>query len=260
MIPKIIHYCWFGPKEMPDDQKAYVAEWKRLMPDYQFKCWSEKDIDIEAVPFTKEAYEAGKFAYVADYTRVYALVHMGGIYMDTDVKLRTRFDDFLNYGMFTSYECAPSRKDTPKVRSMLTPEGKRVKQGECTRIPGIGLFSALIGCEAGHPFIKDVLAFYDSHSFNDVWSIGLTIPNILAFHAEKYGLIYKNREQHLDANMVVYDYTVFASKLHATRKSLAVHYCAASWKHLSYKDRLKELLYDIRPVRWIINKVFPKYE
>ena len=77
MIPKIIHYCWFGPKEMPLDQKAYIDGWKKLMPDYEFKCWNEQSIDIQSIPFTRGAYMANKYAYVADYTRVYALF---GIY------------------------------------------------------------------------------------------------------------------------------------------------------------------------------------
>ncbi len=98
------------------------------MPDYTFKCWSEKEIDIQGIPFAKGAYNAGKYAYVADYTRIYALYHEGGIYMDTDILLKTRFDDFLKYGVFTSYEFAPSRKDMPKVRAMLTPDGERVKK------------------------------------------------------------------------------------------------------------------------------------
>ena len=259
MIPKIIHYCWFGPAEMPADQKAFIEGWKQLMPDYEFKCWNENSIDVNSIPFTKGAYEAKKYAYVADYTRVYALCKEGGIYMDTDILLKTRFDNFLKYGLFTSYECAPARKDMPKVRAMLTAEGERVRKGECTRIPGIGLFSALIGCEKEHPFIKDVLDYYDSHSFDEVWNNDLTVPNILAFHAEKYGFSYKNIEQHIDGNMAIYDYTIFASKLHANKNSLAVHMCAASWKNQTLLQRIKGKFYDIRMVRMIINTLYPKW-
>lgn len=258
MIPKIIHYCWFGPKEMPRDQKAFIDHWKELMPDYEFKCWSEKDIDIQNIPFTKGAYDVKKFAYVADYTRIYALYNVGGIYMDTDIELHTRFDKFLGYGMFTSFECAPKRGDMPKVRSMLSSNGERVIKGECTRIPGVGLFSALIGAEKGHPFIKDNLDYYNSHSFDEVWNNDLTVPNILAYHAERYGFRYKNIEQHLSGNMVIFDYTVFASKLRANRNSLAIHKCASSWKNLTYRQRIKELLYDIKLVRVLVNKLFPK--
>lgn len=243
---------------MPDDQKAFIAEWKQLMPDYQFKCWSEKDIDILSIPFAREAYRAGKFAYVADYTRIYALYKYGGIYMDTDIKLKTSFDRFLNYGVFTSYECAPARKDIPKVKEMLTENGERVIKKVCTRIPGIGLFSALIGAEKGHPYMKNNLDYYNSHSFDEVWRDNLTVPNILAFHAEKYGFKYKNIEQHLDNNIVIFDYSVFASKLHANKNSLAIHMCAASWKKLNRIQRIKGWIYDLKIVRRIINVLFPK--
>lgn len=258
MIPKIIHYCWFGPNEIPEDQQKFIAGWKQLMPDYEFKCWNEKSIDIESIPFVKGAYESHKYAYVADYTRVYALCKEGGIYMDTDILLKTRFDRFLKYGMFTSYECAPARKDLAKVRSMLTPDGERVVKGECTRIPGIGLFSALIGCEQNHPFIVDVLKYYNSHTFEEVWNNDLTVPNILAYHAEKYGFKYKNIEQHLKENIAIFDYTVFSSKLHANKNSLAIHYCAASWKKSSLFSRIKGKLYDNALVRNLINNLFPK--
>lgn len=258
MIPKIIHYCWFGSNPIPKDQQAYIDGWKKLMPDYEFKCWSEESIDIHSIPFTREAYKAKKYAYVADYVRIYALYTMGGIYMDTDVKLNVRFDDFLKYGVFTSYECAPNRKSIPQVKRMLTAEGERVKKGECSRIPGIGLFSALIGAEKGHAFLKDNLDYYNSHSFEDVWNNDLTVPNILAYHAEKYGFKYKNIEQHVENNIAIFDNTVFASKLRANKNSLAVHYCAASWKKKTLMQRIKGMLYEYAFVRNIIDIILPK--
>lgn len=243
---------------MPPDQKEYVAKWKKLMPDFEFKCWTEKEIDVNAIPFAREAYEARKFAYVADYVRIHALYHEGGIYMDTDVMLRTSLDPFRKYGVFTSYEYTPSRKQIPIVKSMLTSEGDRVERGVLKRIPGTGLFSALIGSEKEHPFVKDCLDYYNSHTFDDVFGQHLTVPNILAFHAEKYGLKYKNVKQHLDNNMAIYDNKVFASVLVATTTSLAVHYCAASWVKKSFLERLKGKIYDISFVRGLINKLFPK--
>ena len=258
MIPNIIHYCWFGNKEMPVDQKAYVEGWKKLMPDYQFKCWTEKEIDIDSIPFAKQAYEAGKYAYVADYARIYALYYEGGIYMDTDVMLRVSLDPFREYGVFTSYEYTPSRKQIPVVKSMLTPEGDRKDKDALKRIPGTGLFSALIGSEKEHPFIKDCLEYYNSHTFDEVFGQHLTVPNILAFHAEKYGLKYKNVEQYLDENMVIYDNKVFASVLVANTNSLAIHYCAASWVKKSFMGQLKGKIYNIGLVRNLINTFYPK--
>lgn len=244
---------------MPEDQKKFIDGWKKLMPDYEFKCWNEKSINLDTIPFAKDAYNAKKYAYVADYTRIYALYKEGGIYIDTDILLKTRFDDFLQYGVFTSYEFAPCRKDMPIVKSMLTKDGDRVERGVLKRIPGTGLFSALIGAEKHHPFMKDCLDYYNSNSFYEVWNNNLTVPNILAYHAEKYGFKYKNEEQHLDNNIAIFDVTVFASKLHANKKSLAIHYCAASWKKRSFLGQIKGILYDISWIRFFINHFFPKY-
>lgn len=85
MIPKIIHYCWFGGKEMPALLQLCIASWKKYLPDYQIKCWDETNFDFNMAPLCKEAYAAKKWAFVADYCRIYALYTEGGIYMDTDI-------------------------------------------------------------------------------------------------------------------------------------------------------------------------------
>jgi len=258
MIPKIIHYCWFGAKEMPASQRAYIEGWKKLMPDFTFKCWNEQEIDVEGYEFARQAYAAGNYAYVADFTRIFALYNEGGIYIDTDVMLRSSLEGFCKYGVFTSYEYTPSRRQISQVKSMLTPEGERVEKGVLSRIPGTGLFSALIGAERGHPFIKDCMNYYSSHSYLSVFEQGLTVPNILAYHAEKYGLRYKNVEQHLAGEMVIYDNKVFASALVADKRSIAVHYCAASWVKRSFWKRVKGRIYGVRVIRKLINWVLPK--
>lgn len=259
MIPKIIHYCWFGPMEMPLDQKNYIEGWKNLMPDFQFKCWTEKEIDIKSFPFVKNAYSAKKYAYVADYTRIFALYYEGGIYIDTDVMLRSSLETFCKHEVFTSYEYTPSRKQIVEVKALLTAEGERKEKGILKRIPGTGLFSALIGSVPKHEFMKDCLDYYNRHSFEAVFSQGLTVPNILAFHAEKYGLKYKNISQHIDQNIVVYDNKVFASILVATKNSIAVHYCAGSWVDRSFINKIKRNIYKIDFIRYLINILIPKY-
>lgn len=99
-IPKIIHYCWFGGKEKPDIVKRCLASWRNHLTDYQFIEWNEINFDINRNVYVKQAYEAGKFAFVSDYARVFALFHFGGIYLDTDVEVFKSFDDLLHHESF----------------------------------------------------------------------------------------------------------------------------------------------------------------
>ena len=85
MIPKVIHYCWFGRGEKSELIKKCMASWSRVLPEYTLKEWNEDNFDIASVPFVKEAYEHRKWAFVSDYVRLHALYHDGGVYMDTDV-------------------------------------------------------------------------------------------------------------------------------------------------------------------------------
>ena len=104
MIPKIIHYCWFGRGPMPPMALKCIESWHRFMPDYEYKLWNEDNFDVNSVPYVKEAYEARKFAFVTDYVRLYALYTEGGIYMDTDVEVLKPYDDLLGLSGFTGYE------------------------------------------------------------------------------------------------------------------------------------------------------------
>lgn len=95
LIPKYIHYCWFGPKEIPEIGKKCIESWKKNMPDYTIICWSEKNFDVESNDFTKKAYRDGQYAFVSDYVRLKALYDYGGIYMDIDEEVLKNFDDLL---------------------------------------------------------------------------------------------------------------------------------------------------------------------
>lgn len=103
-IPKIIHYCWFGGKEKPDIVKRCMASWHEHLTDYQLIEWNEHNFDISHNAYVNEAYKAGKFAFVSDYVRVYALYHYGGIYLDTDVEVFKPFDDLLHHESFWGFE------------------------------------------------------------------------------------------------------------------------------------------------------------
>lgn len=104
MIPKIIHYCWFGRGEMPQLAKDCIASWHKYMPDWEYVLWNEDDFDVNSVPYTKEAYETKKYAFVSDYVRLWALERVGGIYLDTDVEVFKAFEDLLDNKAFAGFE------------------------------------------------------------------------------------------------------------------------------------------------------------
>ena len=104
MIPKKIHYCWFGRGPMPELALKCIESWHRLMPDYEYKLWNEDNFDVHCNPYVEEAYAARKFAFVTDYVRLHALESEGGVYMDTDVEALKPYDDLLHLDGFIGYE------------------------------------------------------------------------------------------------------------------------------------------------------------
>ena len=106
MIPKILHYCWFGKGEMPDLVLKCIESWKNHLPHYEMRLWSEDNFDIASAPqYVQEAYAAKKYAFVSDYVRLWALECEGGLYMDVDFEVYKPFDDLMEqYMAFAGYE------------------------------------------------------------------------------------------------------------------------------------------------------------
>ena len=124
MIPKIIHYCWFGSSPLPYEFLTYIDGWKKIFPEFEIKCWDETTFDIFAsLPFVQEAYQVKKYAFVADYVRMWAMYQYGGIYMDTDIQVLKRFDEFLNYRFFTAMEYHGDNVRINHVEDQLTSQG-----------------------------------------------------------------------------------------------------------------------------------------
>ena len=97
MIPKIIHYTWFGGTELPTLAQECIASWHEHMPDWTYMRWDENNFNIAAAPlYVQQAYEAKKYAFVSDYVRLWALEQYGGLYLDVDFKVYRPFDDLMN--------------------------------------------------------------------------------------------------------------------------------------------------------------------
>ena len=121
MIPKIIHYCWFGQAPLPLLAEQCIASWKKHMPSWQFIRWDESNFDIAAAPlYVRQAYEARKFAFVSDYARLWALEQYGGLYMDVDFEVYRPFDELMDkYPAFAGYE---GSKRQPVMQGVLASE------------------------------------------------------------------------------------------------------------------------------------------
>ena len=141
MIPKIIHYCWFSGDKYPKLVKKCLKSWKKIIPDYEFRLWDSNSFDFNSIPFVKQAYENKKWAFVSDYIRFYALYHFGGIYLDSDVLIQSRFDDWHNYSFFTGIET----------------RNKEYKN--------FWLEAAIIGSTAGNDIVREIMKFYENTNF-----------------------------------------------------------------------------------------------
>ena len=135
MIPKIIHYCWFGRNPLPMSVEHYIKTWKKHLPDYKIIEWNEDNFDVNICRFTREAYEMKKYAFVSDFARIYILYHHGGLYLDTDVEMLKSFDQFMQNDFFMGYE-----SDTQ-------------------------LGTSVIGSISGHPLLKSILSHYENSAF-----------------------------------------------------------------------------------------------
>ena len=104
MIPRIIHYCWFGGNQLPELAQKCIESWKKYFPDYEIKEWNESNFDLNCCDYVKEAYTAKKWAFVSDYARFWILYNYGGLYFDTDVEVIRDMSEIVNRGAFMGCE------------------------------------------------------------------------------------------------------------------------------------------------------------
>lgn len=237
-IPKVIHYCWLSKDPYPLKIRRCMDTWKKVMPDYRIKLWNTDNFDVNAIPYVRQAFEARKWAFAADYIRMYALYTEGGIYLDSDVKILKPFDNFLSYSFFSSMEHHPTQLIRTNTACMIAPDGTRIGDGY---ISGMQIQAAVMGAQAGCPFVKDVLDWYaDKNFLNPDGTLGtqLLSPQIYAMVAEKYGFLYKDTDQSLDGQIQIFRSEIFAGNKHeVTPASYAIHLCAHSW-HDSAQEKI----------------------
>lgn len=244
MIPKIIHYCWLSNDPFPDKIQMCIDSWKKVMPDYELKLWNTQNFDIEnSVPYVKEAFANRRWAFVADYVRMYALYTDGGIYLDSDVKVLKRFDDFLHHSFFSSMEYHPFIVERDNSLNDVDEEGHRISNNY---VSGIEIQAAVMGAEKGHPFVANVLNWYqDKHFVKPDGTMGLDViaPQIYARIAEGFGYRYKDTDQQLKDNMMIYRSEIFAgNRREVTPASYAIHFCENSWFRRSFREKAAHYL------------------
>lgn len=241
MIPKVIHYCWLSNDPFPRKIRNCMDSWRRLHPDFEIKRWSTVNFDIDSVPYVKEAYEAKKWAFAADYIRMYALYTEGGVYLDSDVMLLKPFDKFLSDSFFSSMEYHPTQVEKAGSMRLINEAGERVADAY---VEGIQIQAAVMGAQKGSQFVKDVLDWYaDKHFVKNDGTLMTDVlsPYIYARVAEKRGFLYKDIEQNLEGGVHIYPSEIFAGNKHeVTSASYAVHLCAHSW-HPTLIEKIKRL-------------------
>lgn len=233
MIPKIIHYCWFGRGPLPELAQKCIASWKKYLPDYEIKEWNEDNFDVNIIPYTAEAYQAKKYAFVSDYARFWILYQYGGIYFDTDVEVIRPIDDIVERGNFMGFETDPK----PQLKEDAS---------EASVAPGLGL-----GVNPGLGLIKKMLDFYEGRHFEFVpGGIGqLTIVHIATEVLLKSGLKLQQGIQQVD-NIWIYPAEYFCpinlktDRIHVKPNTRTIHHYAGTWqdKHFSFKELIKKVL------------------
>ena len=238
MIPKIIHYCWFGGNPLPPLALECIASWRRFLPDYEIKQWDESNFDVNMIPYTAEAYRQKKYAFVSDFARFWILHKHGGLYFDTDVEVIKPLDDIIAKGNFMGFEVDPDGDNTP---------GKYAPRFCFAVNPGVGF-----GMEKEHSFMKKMLNLYAELTFelpptNIAW-----YKTIVAYTTESLceeGLKNIKGVQVVDGiNIYPHDYfspiNMISGKLHVTQNTHTIHRFMGSWgvKKKSLKDIIRESL------------------
>jgi hypothetical protein len=207
MIPKKIHYCWFGGNSLPESFQICLESWKKYLPDYEIIKWNESNFDLNSCEYVRLAAEQKHWAFVSDYARALALYEHGGIYMDIDVEVKLPFDEFLQHRAFSGFEI----KGSP--------------------------FTAVWGSEKGHPWPKKVVDFYEQKNNFDLTTNTVFVSDLLINEYK----IDPNRDelQFLDDGIVIYPSTYFCLDL---PKNYATHHFIGTWHKRNTPNPFKDYI------------------
>lgn len=244
MIPKIIHYCWFGKGLMPKSQQDCIKSWQKIMPDYKIMRWDEETFDYEQYSASKHAYNVKKYALVSDVCRYNVLYEHGGIYLDTDVEAFKKFDKYLNADFFSAIELY-NEFYTENSLSLLDTEGNPLVSG--TEIPHLEMLTSTMGCVPGNKMIGELKEFYNNIVADEEYATNyrkyVNNDRLVAKYATKYGFRYVDEKQFLENNMVIYPTGIFGHAFCPNPKySVTYHYNAATWKPKTKKQERLILL------------------
>lgn len=252
MIPKIIHYCWFGGNPLPPLAQVCIASWRKYLSDYEVWMWTEEhpqdsdeglgvrdeytqyadkvcEFDVNMIPYTAEAYRQKKYAFVSDYCRFYVIQQYGGVYFDTDVEVIRPIDDIIAKGAFLGYE--------------LDPNIKRNAIGQVA--PGLGF-----AFPTKHPLVTEILNYYHGLKFD---MLGGQIKTIVGHTTDVLvanGLTAEPGIQHvMDTDIYPAEYFCpihnITKRLHITGNTRSIHRYMDSWndkKGISWKDKVRGYL------------------
>lgn len=216
-IPKVIHYCWLSGDPFPTDIQECIDSWKEHMPDYELVCWDMNKFDVNSVPFVKTACEQRKWAFAADYIRLHALYHHGGIYLDSDVIVHKRFDPFLLHSAFSGMQVNPHIME------------RQIREGSDEVL---GIEPAIIGSEKGHPWIKRILDYYKDKKYEN--TISFHWKNVMTrvvadISAADYGFQFMPIYQVLKDDVHIYPPDVFTIHTPVSVVKYSTHLCANTW-------------------------------
>lgn len=252
MIPKLIHYCWFGRKPLPELAQKCIASWRKFLPDFEVKEWNEDNFDVNIIPYTAEAYKQKKYAFVSDYARFWIMYKYGGIYFDTDVEVIRPMDDIIAKGNFMGFEMDPDGENTP---------GKYAPRYCFDVALGLGF-----GISKGHSFMQKMMDYYHGMVFKGA-VMNPWFKTIVAYTTEALmedGLQNVEGIQKVsDIYIYPHDYfapiNVISGKLHITSNTHTVHWYMGSWSGDNNKNKEKNKKFGVESFKRVLRNAIPEW-